>query len=1314
MQRRNSVSSQPPNLPRADSARDIRDVHTDSLLAIDQRFIKKSRKSDPQLAATARSYCFPNGEVFTPRNAPAKRNKPAKLLVPESRQSILRTGLMVLVLLMNLNHLANHLIHSAAPLIHSTAPLMHSTAPLMHSAAHSVAHSMHSNYSVPYITQLPLFNNMKLKHKQDLVLLIRNTKVDTPTNINISFLTPQQQQQQQQQTSQPFQPRLFSLTNNRYMENSTNIVRLEQLFRNTSSETFVNGKPCGSDLNPLSLSNYNLNRSNSNTPQTLVSTSDNDGLHPDDCGSSSSLQKSHSLVSIQESSAAEKTAHEQKEIELSTAAGSPSVETVGLDLDQLEMGVSPRIPQSVSTHSPSSLDMSAYDSANEYASLDSVEKNDRQEKGGESKEKEETGEIGKSTENDKGANSIKASDSELPNLAGIKLSTPVSLVEVPTEISRTETVLQELKQTDSSPIPLPELTQSGSSLSVIGQTGEDNYESQNQVQSDDSSEGFHDTTEDSQRFSRDVSHETIDTTQSFDVTTDLATLSSGKLELMSIANSTSNDLPEPTIILEPASKLIMSANGNAHLPTDNNKVAGPTSAGRNLSLEERPTIVRARSLSRQASMRNTPSPVPQTLLQRVSSMLFAQEPKQESQENQQTQEKEERQEKLETDTQTEKNIQYRPVKSLLDPVQPEDIKQVNHEFLKRKNIELKLEISNDENATITEMLSEAPTPVSKDSVKRAKTSPDYSELVTPTNLTHKSRSVTPKDVTPQSVFSFKPGEETLLRKASGSGSVVNVSALYSQGQIEKFLTDDQKEVPPRGDLDIKGSLIKVHKRQTSLISSMNSILKGLSPKEELTTSEMKQPPKMPEQTLQLQNRLSMLNVVDVDFDKSLPPTPERKHKYTGRFSLLGDPLASPIKAPLPQRIAPKDSPIKERFSMEESISSDNVKKSGSMANFKKVFGLFGSDSKKKQKERPKLVNKNSMTSLRSMRASNKSPEPSQAKRLMLDQPRPSYSLEELTTSKPLKSLNKRKKFIINLKLASANRIEELPSPVYSVRERSQTPDVPPLERQPSQKFDLPQFEVENDTFDDLLLKFDEVEKEAEMEVEQQLSSPKLLSGLFLKDDELTKAQIADQQKNDNQLSDESLPRKFPICESPRNEEEEPISEQSFDASNIYWPTEEEALSRMKSDELVMELPSRPGEQRILFTKEGLCGLLAENGGPSYLKHIKQFADFEQLEIKVKDFDPTSQEEVRKPESQVNPILKDGLKKSSGRSVKFSSTISISETFPPHMYKRYNKSVTQYYLTEFAEVNRIKNELNAYKCHEMLVHEKSQMNTHFFY
>ena len=63
---------------------------------------------------------------------------------------------------------------------------------------------------------------------------------------------------------------------------------------------------------------------------------------------------------------------------------------------------------------------------------------------------------------------------------------------------------------------------------------------------------------------------------------------------------------------------------------------------------------------------------------------------------------------------------------------------------------------------------------------------------------------------------------------------------------------------------------------------------------------------------------------------------------------------------------------------------------------------------------------------------------------------------------------------------------------------------------------------------------------------------------------------------------------------------------------------------------------------------------------------------------------------------------------------FSNKIFVNETFAPEMYKRYNKAVTQYTLTESSEINKIKNELNYFKCNEMLVHESSQNNTHFFY
>ncbi|KAF8000773.1 hypothetical protein HF325_004562 [Metschnikowia pulcherrima] len=68
----------------------------------------------------------------------------------------------------------------------------------------------------------------------------------------------------------------MSLTNNRYLENAANIVRLELML----STSIQDVDPAASDRtarlesSPSSLTNFNLNRSNSNTPQTSVSGSD--------------------------------------------------------------------------------------------------------------------------------------------------------------------------------------------------------------------------------------------------------------------------------------------------------------------------------------------------------------------------------------------------------------------------------------------------------------------------------------------------------------------------------------------------------------------------------------------------------------------------------------------------------------------------------------------------------------------------------------------------------------------------------------------------------------------------------------------------------------------------------------------------------------------------------------------------------------------------------------------------------------------------------------------------------------------------------
>ncbi|SGZ56040.1 CIC11C00000004791 [Sungouiella intermedia] len=1385
MQRRNSISSTTSHA-RLDCVRDVRDTSTDALLTLDDRFLKKSRKSDSHLHLQARSYCFPNGEVFRPRNAPTKRNKPQK--IPHERTEryernerpdrvdIPRSASMVLVTSINSSH-------SAVPLISSS-----------------------------YLTTLPSFSNLKLKNKNDLVLLIRNNKLDTPTNININTLT---QTPPTPLSGPQFHPRLFLLTNNRYSENSTNIVRLELLLRNTLSETFVNGKSGSLDLNPSSLSNYNLNRSNSNTPQTSVSTSDNinDTIPSDESEPAASLNKTPSLELIKETGSADKssriTVGNHSETDLETAAGSPSAETVGLDSHALNGGTSPY--ESLNVQTPAS-EASAYDSATDYASA-------------ESRKSQEENDRGVPTDSESQSPNSNNGDS-LISLSAASVSSAAPDSSSDDDQADSDEQFQPLKEQSpfevvvddsglkiDSPASAVELhsTQVVSSGQSDAPTIHHDAHGDIVLESDDS------RSENSQRYSQDYTlntQDTTDTVHSFEGGPDLTTTSSFKpSDLTSIADTMNSDLPEPTIKLDSTSKSKATSNlrsfesmteyvAGSTIPgspnTFNSYEDKPSPISKDSPLQEKPLPVskdsslneRPSPISKDSPIKEIPSPIskdspkdkptpiskdsPSSPRQKIRSMLdfgptipatsvgtldfpiltarsasfgTAMAPNDKSQENPER--------TLVKSSNPLGQSQPREVQPLLLPDDFNELKLVNHEYSKRKNIDLRLNLQSETLATVTEVLPDAPTPISKDSYQLTPQIPArgdlaaFTEVKTPTNLPRRTGSNQQINLTPGSEFSFGGGEDNLKRKSSVSDteSGVNVSDLYSRGQIEKFLADDQKEVPPRGDLDIKGGSIKVHKRNASSISSLNSVLQGRLPR--LEVEPVIKPAadvNPPRSTLQLQSRLSMLNVVDVDFDKSLPPTPERKNKYTGRFSLLGDPLASPTH----NRMLNKPSPRKDLPSTDEGTLdlplSEKDGKWHSMSSFKKVFKRFGSEGNSKlskqsvkdnKKPEKKVTKKPLLPSLKTLRTSNStisvngdSLSEVTIRQLYQDKELPVQSLlrtssqedVSFSTAKLSKFAAKRKKFVMSLKLASVGRIEELPSPVYSVRDRPETLDVQPLERQPSTKFDLPQLEIGNDNFDDLLLKFDEVEQKAEKEVEELYVNPKSLSSLFLKDDELTEAQIVDQQKNDNQLSDESLPRAFtqesPVLDQFGQIEEKLNGDMQQEETDEGWVDPDETLSLMKSEELVVDLPSEDGEQRILLKKEGLIELLADNtnrGLPAFLKHVKQFQDFPEIEIRVSDFDPTLNVNGATSTAVVkSPILKTEAKPSSKRTVEFSNTISISETYPSYMYKRYNKSVTQYYLTEFAEVNRIKNELNAYKCHEMLVHEKSQMNTHFFY
>lgn len=1337
-----------PSQSRLDSGPDIRLTNTDSLLALDDRFIKKSRKQDAH-SASGRPFCFPNGEVFRPRNGPTKRNKPAK----SPKLDIPRTGSMVLI-----------------------------------SSAASGQSTVASISSPSYLTSSASFSNLKLKLKSDLVLLIRNNKMDTPTNINITYLAqagtaaPQQQQQNQQQQQQhqqpPFHPRLFLLTNNRYTQNSTNIVRLELLLHSLS-ETFGNGKSCGSDLNPSSLSNYNLNRSNSNTPQTSVSTTENinDALPSEESEAPPAMQRTSSLELIQESGSSDTTAKISPNTHNNDSKVS-STEANDANHEGETLLNAPNLTSDDTRDTQANAQESTGTAPNEESKQ--PEQHASSQGGDESSSENNLDCVSMSSKSDgSSSDAVEANDDSTVQ------QSPDIETHCMAESSRISDQVPQSGEVAGFNVPPNDTPQNGgetehsdlANLAMIGTSNSMSVENPGALSPEDSNV--------KQLSTNEHSGESAYSTPLSEPADHFAMPGSSHIsQVSSLTETASTELPEPTIKLESSNRSRSQAevvvNGRSPVSnTDSREVEdSPDSVpifsdiqivekpsllpihspeaidnGRPLEIEtpkhNQSFIQRAASLIRRSESRSadlTPtglaevrSSTPVKLLKTSGQSLPA-TPQALARTPVKASNLSHRQDNsgLKNAVQT-KHVQARPVRSLLEPLESDrQLKQVNHAFSSRKNVDLQLKIEPQVNADVSEILPDAPTPISKDSYRLAALPNKPKELTgklpqNPTISTTNGSSTEKKKSELLAALASDSHSKKQPPLPSDLASVVSVSALYSQGQIEKFLADDQPEVPPRGDLDVSGKRIKVHKRNTSSITSMNSLGTPKSPLLDSSPSKLKTISKISEdvgsskgglsktlETSQLDNRLSMLNVVDVDFDKSLPPTPERKNKYTGRFSLLGDPLASPSNNnSSPKSKARKDFDLQKMPVVEETAS---LKLLNSISNIRKVFRMFGSDSKSKSNKEPfkELKKRSSSRDIRSgSRASTDGSKPSTKatlKRSVLE-PTKLNSSDQDTNALP-KSSSRRKKFVLNLKMASMTRLDEVPSPVYSVRERPTSPDVPPLTTLALPKFDLPQYEVENDMFDDILLKFDEVEKEAEKEVEQHLITPKSLN-LFLKDDELTKAQIADQQKNDNQLSDESLPRKFSNNSDGWNgaADEVPLTGDSNESPTQVWYEDEDVLTLNFADFLT-EVTAENGESHVVIKKEGLVSLNSDkinHNLMSYLKHVKQFQDYEEVEIRMKEFHPGFAEERTISGGPASSLLKSGHQDlTSSKSVKFSNTVYITETFPSYMYKRYNKSVTQYYLTEFAQVNRIKNELNAYKCHEMLVHEKSQMNTHFFY
>lgn len=566
--------------------------------------------------------------------------------------------------------------------------------------------------------------------------------------------------------------------------------------------------------------------------------------------------------------------------------------------------------------------------------------------------------------------------------------------------------------------------------------------------------------------------------------------------------------------------------------------------------------------------------------------------------------------------------------------------------------------------------------------------------------------------------SSSTGVDSILRTSSGSSSIP-ISGELSRNQINKLLNDSQAEVPLRADLKIDAKLLEARKKNAALkkdsivkedststtTSSVNTLFtssratfnpdEGKENKEKIAKESDRSVSQEPssdhisEQVTSAQTtpksslwpdeelppcstiRNSLYDVVNTnfgneDFDASLPSPPKN--------------LVSPLDDPLPKgdlKLPPNLVPHSNR---KPSENQKHKWKSSSGVSFKKVLRFFSSDDSSKmatKSKSPVQTNYNAQSATSAMNGNLKEHKKNKLLTRLISTLRSTSDIQKLHAAPPREVI------------------------------ATTTPD------RSSILINLPDFQVENDTFDDLLLKFDQVEKDAELELENTVVKSKSLSDLFLKDDELTRDQIVDQQRKDNQNSDDSLPQRL----------DENVSNDSVNTGRKTHVLllDEEALNQIELEHLLVRFPKEANEQRFILKANDLWNSCQQDPSkyfPAYFKHVKQFLDYENLEVTVKDFDlnPRDNFPAPPPISDIITILKarDDNKHPKGKHVKFSNAISIAETFAPYMYKRYNKSVTQYYLTESVEINRIKNELNAYKCHEMLVHEKSQANTHFFY
>lgn len=1196
--------------------------------------------------------------------APLKRTRPAKI-APEQRAPLPRCSSMLLV----------------------------ASAPYLQMSAQPPA-----NPSV-YLSRSSSFNNLRQKSKQDLVNSIRGNKHDTCTNIRVEAPA-------QPPVSDPHLHRLASLTNNRYAENATNIVRLELLLYPTFNEQISpSSRPARLDSNPSSISNYNLQRSNSNTPQTSVSGSDavSDAVIRSESSSESvNFQNGHkenpSLESIKEFKSAESP---QKSINQPQAEGLGPPHQSHADIEPLLFASLANKPAKlpVGGSSPESFE-SAHDfgerggqSENADDVLSLPEPQDEEETPADEDAGDTDSALGEDLSEDGSLSSLdsaqssnhSSSPSQKSEADSIKEAMPGSFTNSAFDHSDASNGLRApvARNSHQSIADLPEPTivleslQSNSYIRVNPpKRGIENSTPIMDINSETPDESLPPTP-----ISKDTPEAKV-------IPTNETELQGQKLSYDSSTDKSTSSQTEPAKLLDEYHDTqsytdTTQSGGSSHKAENDDSTRG------SLSSVVNPLKRVVKSMLLPEGQRSEGSGLSASKIGRSLSLRSNG--------------------KRSTTASPKLAVEKRSNENGID----EKTNNTNFEIARRlsfqgnsnntaaSNEQSKLEsgFAPNENASTNAVELSGPPTTINDSIAEAK-HPLPSDPIAKSEVTEEQTSEANNIKDCQMEPQLDPSDQD-------TETSLKASEVFSSTQIDNFLSDSQAEVPPRGDVAVKGGAIKLHKRNTSSISSLGNTPK-ISQDPALESSREATPNlNHSSETISTPTksafappggRFSMLAVVDVDYDKSLPPTPIRNSAFSPNFDFLDSDIDS--KLTMDAEIAEERS----SYTDVDSKSSDLNSTKGSVFSERRKLGLrrylkaFGTRPKPSDGGEMPARKLQSKSLIRSFRKATVPEEKTGSSKLNHS----SESVKKADPDSTLKSMpadtkKRKKRFLSNLKLTTGLKLDDIPSPVYSVREKVTTPDsaYATLEEPQGSKFDLPNYEADEDDFEDILLRFDEVEREAEKEMLTMRKS-KNMHDFFAKDDELTKAQIDDQQKKDIHYSDESLPARLG----------------SKNNSTVNVGSLESLSGQVQFEEFDSEFPDDGSERVISLTQHHIRTGLADPQ-KSYLKYVRQFSDFEEIEITLTGFDPTRKSEISDSPDEKISILRRGEKKER-HNVSFSHHISVSETYAPYIYKRNNKSVTQYYVTEFLEINKIKNELNAYKCYEMLVHEKSQMNTHFYY